>query len=108
VEYRRQGQRIFDEMQAALRHEIVRAVMHAQPLNEQEMLESVETDLTLAARGSVDNATQITTAEAYEESDFTPEREEEIQEARQRAVRKKSRKAERQRKKKARNKKRKQ
>jgi len=104
VEYRRQGQRIFDEMQAILRHDIVRGVMHAQPLNDQELLQSVETDLTLAARGSVDNARQITAAEVYEESDFTPEREESVQEAQARAVRKKTRKAERQRKKKARKK----
>jgi hypothetical protein len=34
----------------------------------------VETALTLAARGSVDNANQITKADEYQESDFTPEK----------------------------------
>jgi len=104
VEYRRQSTRIFDEFQAELRHDVVRAVMHAQPLSEQEMQRAVETDLTAAARGSVDNAATITMAETFSETDFTPERDEEIQEAKQRSARKKSRKAERQRKKKGRKK----
>jgi preprotein translocase subunit SecA len=98
VEYRRQGQRLFDEMQAILRHEIIRAIMHAQPLDEEEAQKAVETELTRAARSSVDNASQITSAETYEESDFTPAREEQAQEAKAKVARKKAHKAERKRK----------
>ncbi|HVX58871.1 MAG TPA: preprotein translocase subunit SecA [Candidatus Saccharimonadales bacterium] len=99
VEYRRQGQRIFDEMQASLRHEIVRAISHAQPINT-DLSRAVETELTRAARGSVDNASQITAAETFEETDFTPQKDELEKQARLHATRKKARKAERQRKKK--------
>ena len=101
VEYRRQGQKIFDEMQGALRHEIVRSIAHAQPIDTEATLnQAVETELTRAARGSVDNASQITTSEQYEETDFKPEREEQAKQARLHATRKRARKQERQRKKK--------
>lgn len=102
VEYRRQGGRIFDEMQAALRHEIVRAISHAQPIDAQTAMdEVVETELTRAARGSVDNASQITSAEQYDASDFSSEKDEIAKQARLHSQRKKARKAERQRKKKS-------
>ncbi len=101
VEYRRQGQRLFDDMQAVLRHDIVRGIMHAQPVSEAEAERAVETELTRAARGSVDNAAQVTSAEEFEESDFLSTREEQVQTARFKAERKKARKAERQRKKKS-------
>lgn len=100
VEYRRQGGIIFDAMQAQLRHEIVRSIMHAQPVSEDVMERAVETELTRAARGSVDNASQIVRAEQYSETDFTPEKAELSKEAKLKADRKKARKAERQRKKK--------
>ena len=99
VEYRRQGGRIFDEMQAELRHEIVRAIAHAQPVDS-ALTQTVETELTRAARGSVDNAGQITTAEQYDAGDFKSEAKEQEEESRAHAKRKKARKAERQRKKK--------
>jgi preprotein translocase subunit SecA len=98
VEYRRQGQRIFDEMQITLRHDIVRAIMSAQPVDASELERPVETDLTLAARGSVDNADRIIEAEEFSETDFTPQREEIAKEAKVKAQRKKARKAERKRK----------
>jgi preprotein translocase subunit SecA len=100
VEYRRQGGMIFDAMQENLRHEIIRAVSHAQPIDT-SVAQTVETDLTRAASGSVDNASQITTAEQYEETDFKSEFKEQEEEARASAKRKKARKAERQRKKKS-------
>jgi preprotein translocase subunit SecA len=100
VEYRRQGGMIFDAMQENLRHEIVRAISHAQPIDT-SLTQTVETELTRAARGSVDNASQITTAEQYEETDFKSEFKEQEEEARAHAKRKKARKAERQRKKKS-------
>jgi preprotein translocase subunit SecA len=106
VEYRRQGGRIFDEMQESLRHEIVRSIAHAEPVD-MTLSQAVETELTRAARGSVDNAGQITEAETFEEGDFKSARREEEEEARAHAKRKKARKAERQRKKKPTNKKKK-
>ncbi|HET9850831.1 MAG TPA: preprotein translocase subunit SecA [Candidatus Saccharimonadales bacterium] len=100
VEYRRQGQRLFDDMQELLRHEIVRTLTHAQPLDSVVTDKVVETELTRAARASVDNAGQVTSAENYEETDFKPKQIEEAQTARAHAKAKKARKAERQRKKK--------
>jgi preprotein translocase subunit SecA len=107
VEYRRQGQKLFDEFQATLRHDVVRAIMYAQPVDERTLEKPVETALTLAARGSIDNANQITQADEYKEGDFAPEREEQIRESRVKAQRKKARKAERKRKTVAKKKKRK-
>lgn len=101
VEYRRQGQRIFDEMQGALRHEIVRTLAHAQPVDATAALsQAIDTELTRAARTSVDNASRITTAETFEEADFTPATSEQAKQAKLHSARKKARKAERQRKKK--------
>jgi len=101
VEYRRQGQRIFDDFQGNLRREIVRSIMHAQPMDAEVNQAVVETDLTRAAAGSINNASQITSVETFEETDFTPASEEATAEARLHAQRKKARKAERQRKKKS-------
>lgn len=102
VEYRRQSQRIFEEMQALLRHEVVRAIMHAQPINQEVLEQTVETDLTRAAKGSVDNAGEILSAETFEESDFEVNKagSAEIARAKVHNQRKKARKVERQRKKK--------
>ena len=99
VEYRRQGGLLFDDMQLNLRHEIVRAIMHVQPL-ESQLEETVETDLTRAAGRSVDNANQISRAERFEEADFSASKDEKLAQARLHNQRKKARKAERQRKKK--------
>ena len=101
VEYRRQGQRIFDEMQGVLRHEIVRSIMHAQPTDAEATLsQAADTELTRAAKTSVDNADRIINAEQYDEADFKPLAEEKAKQARLHSNRKKARKAERQRKKK--------
>ena len=99
VEYRRQGGRLFDDLQEALRHEVVRAIFHAQPATD-ELDRAVETDLTRAARGQVDNAAQITSAENFEEADFEPDAPAATKETKTKDTRKKARKAERQRKKK--------
>ncbi|MEX0881730.1 MAG: preprotein translocase subunit SecA [Candidatus Saccharimonadales bacterium] len=98
VEYRKQGQRMFDDMQVTLRHDIVRAIMHAQPMPEEDLARPVETELTRAARSSVDNAGEILSAESFEEADFIDTQEEQVKQARFKAERKKARKAERQRK----------
>ena len=99
VEYRKQGQRLFDDMQLTLRHDIVRAIMHAQPMPEEDLARPVETELTRAAAGSVDNASQVTSTVTFSEADFVDTKEEQAKQARFKADRKKARKAERQRKK---------
>jgi preprotein translocase subunit SecA len=106
VEYRRQGGLIFDQLQETLRHEIIRAISHAQPADI-SVQQAVDTELTRAAQGSVDNAGQITRAELYDSSDFKSGQKQQAEEARAHAQRKRVRKAERQRKKKPTNKKRK-
>lgn len=70
VEYRRQGQVLFEEMQASLRHDVIRALMHAELADSVELNQPTETELTRAARQSVDNADRIIEAEEFQESDF--------------------------------------
>jgi preprotein translocase subunit SecA len=101
VEYRRRGQLLFDDMQNTLRHDVVRALFHAQPISqdELELNRAIETDLTRAARSSVDNASQITTSEVeFEAADFTDKREALETKKKQVQGRKKARKVERKRK----------
>ncbi len=69
VEYRRQSQIIFDTMQGTMRHDVVRALFHAEPAH---LHEHVETELTRAARNSVDNADRIIEGEEFHEVDFMP------------------------------------
>ncbi len=103
VEYRRQGQRLFDEMQATLRHDVMRALFHAQPVTEAELDTPAETDLTRAAKRSVSNIDQIVEGDdSYDEGDFKNKKEAGEQAKKVQATRKKARKAERQRKAKAR------
>jgi preprotein translocase subunit SecA len=71
VEYRRQSQHIFADMQVTLRHDVMRALFHAQPVAEDELQRPIETELTRAARGSVDNADRIIEAEEFTEEDFS-------------------------------------
>jgi preprotein translocase subunit SecA len=71
VEYRRQGQRLFDEMQDTVRHETVRTIFHAQPVPADALEAPVETALTRAARQSVDNVDKIVDGdEEFREADF--------------------------------------
>lgn len=98
VEYRRQAQRMFEEMQQTLRHEVVRALFSAEPVN---VNEPTETELTKAARKSVDNADQIIEADEYQETDFVPAKTAATAKKQQKTKIKKARKAERQRKTKA-------
>jgi len=71
VEYRKRGQILFESMQQTLRHEVVRALFHAQPVDESELNRVVETELTRAARGSISNANQLSEAgDEFEEADF--------------------------------------
>lgn len=75
VEYRRRGQAMFESMQKLLRHEVVRNLLHAMPVAEVPEKEQMhETELTRAARASVDNADKIVNAELIDESDFKPKK----------------------------------
>ena len=75
VEYRRRGQIIFEDMQHNLRHEVVRAIFHAEPVDMSELDQPVETELTRAARGSISNAGDILNdAAQFDEEDFTGEK----------------------------------
>ena len=77
VEYRRRGQLLFEDMQITLRHEVLRSLFYAQPVSQEELDRAIETDLTRAARGSVDNARQIVASEKeFDEADFTASKDE--------------------------------
>jgi hypothetical protein len=90
-------------MQNTLRHEIVRAIFHAQPIDESQLEQPVETELTRAARGSISNANQLSEAGGeFEEADFVSRKSAQAEQKKSADKRKKARKAERQRKTKAR------
>jgi preprotein translocase subunit SecA len=97
VEYRRQAQIMFEAMQETLRHDVVRAVFRAEPVEADELDEPIDTELTRAARNSVDNADRITEAADFDESDFVPKKTAATLKHQAQDKRKKARKAERQR-----------
>lgn len=100
VEYRRQGQLLFDDMLTTLRHDVVRTLFNAEPVSQAEADAPVDTELTRAARKSVANATTIIEdQEQFEETDFVPKKTEQQDKKTADTKRKKVRKAERQRKK---------
>jgi len=71
VEYRRQSKIMFEQMQNVLRHDVLRALFHARPVSEQELDRPIETELTIAARNSVDNADRIIElGDEFHEEDF--------------------------------------
>ena len=99
VEYRRQGQLLFDDMQMSLRHDTLRSLFHAQPISQEDLDRATETELTRAARGSVDNAAQILQAEnEFAEGDFADKQTVKQEGKKQSVARKKARKNERKRK----------
>lgn len=99
VEYRRRGQLLFEDMQQTLRHDVMRTLFHAQPVSVEDMQRAIDTDLTRAARGSIENAAQITAAETeFQEKDFTDKRTSQTVKKKQASARKKARKIERKRK----------
>jgi preprotein translocase subunit SecA len=97
VEYRRQGQYMFEEMQTTLRHDVVRSLFHAQPVSSDDLEQPTETELTRAARQSVDNADRVINAAEFKETDFKPVVQEVKEHKNKSDKRKKARKAERQR-----------
>jgi preprotein translocase subunit SecA len=101
VEYRRRGQLIFEEMQSSLRHEVVRALFHAEPVAAEDLERPIETELTKAARNSISNAGEILEGDAeFDEGDFADKKAAKPKSTSEK--RKKTNKAERQRKQKAR------
>jgi preprotein translocase subunit SecA len=99
VEYRRQAQRLFDSMQGNLRHDVVRTVFHAEPVDLSMLEEPAETELTRAARQSISNADRILNADdEFREADFQDKKAVQAAAKKQGTNRKKARKAERQRK----------
>ena len=99
VEYRRRGQLLFEEMQSSLRHDVLLHLFHAEPISQEELDRVTETELTRAARGSVDNAGAILTAETeFHETDFSDKQTTAATQKKQAANRKKARKTERKRK----------
>lgn len=99
VEYRRRGQLLFDDMQMTLRHDIVRAIFHVELSDAAEADRPVETELTRAARGSVDNSREVRRSQAeFDEKDFDNAKVVNQPKTKQTDVRKKARKTERKRK----------
>ncbi|MGC1177345.1 MAG: preprotein translocase subunit SecA, partial [Candidatus Saccharimonadales bacterium] len=99
VEYRRRGQLLFEDMQNTLRHDVLLHLFHAEPISAEDLERATETELTRAARGSVDNASQITAAEKeFGATDFTDKKAATAAKKKQTTERKKARKNERKRK----------
>ncbi len=72
VEYRRRGQLLFEDMQQTLRHDVLMHLFHAQPIAAEDLERATETELTRAARASVENANQIMNADTeFDADDFT-------------------------------------
>ena len=98
VEYRKQGQALFDAFQLTLRNNIVSGIFSAQPVNDSNILnEPFESNLTRAARQSVDNASRIIEADEFEETDFKTKQTSQNAKKNTKNNIKKQRKAERQR-----------
>lgn len=70
VEYRRQAQLLFEIMQKALRHDVVRTLMSAEPIRGDDYDEPIDTELTRAARHSIENADKILKADEFSDDDF--------------------------------------
>lgn len=71
VEYRRQSQRLFEDMQQQLRHDTIRSLFHARPVSQDRIDQATETELTKAAKGSVDNADKILSLDSkIDDDDF--------------------------------------
>jgi len=99
VEYRRRGQQLFDAMQHDLRHNVLRTLFHAEPVDAAALQAPVETELTRAARGSISNASQINQdEEQFDETDFKPKKTEVQAKREAHTKQKKARKQERKRK----------
>ncbi len=80
VEYRKRGQILFESMQDELRTEVIHTLFSAAPMTKEEIDRAMETELTLAAKSSIENSNQIVNnQEEFEEKDFDLNREKTIQ-----------------------------
>jgi preprotein translocase subunit SecA len=70
VEYRRQSQILFEQMQQELRHQTIHSLFHARPVAHDHIHDSIETELTRAAKGSVENADKVLSLDKIDEEDF--------------------------------------
>ena len=71
VEYRRQAQILYNEMQTKLRRMVLKILFRAQPVSaEPHPVSGIETDLTRAARHSIANAGRIVKSRTIDEADF--------------------------------------
>jgi preprotein translocase subunit SecA len=71
VEYRRQSQAMFEQMQQDLRHDTLEALFKARPVSTDALDRAIETELTRAAKSSVDNADKVLSNEArIDDDDF--------------------------------------
>ncbi|OGL31344.1 preprotein translocase subunit SecA [Candidatus Saccharibacteria bacterium RIFCSPHIGHO2_12_FULL_41_12] len=101
VEYRKQSQKIFENMQLSLRSIFAKTILRIEAVDVET--EPVETELTLAAKHSVDNADRILHADSYAEEDFSIKQKSDRSATKKQVKnKKKARKAERTRKSKAR------
>ena len=96
VEYRRQSKIMFEEMQNELRQEVLRSLFHARPVSQSELDRSVETELTKAARASVNNADRITESSELNEDDFKVVKTVQVGQAKKKIAAKKKKKSQRQ------------
>ena len=60
VEYRREGQRMYETMEGEVRGEVMKSLFHARPIPEDEEVEPIETELTRAAAKSVESGADET------------------------------------------------
>lgn len=95
VEYRRQSQVIYEKLQIDLRHETLRALFHAAPVSQDDLLTPTETEITRAARTAVNNADKILAGQAVNEEDFKVKKK--TSEKSKTKIKKKARKSERKR-----------
>jgi preprotein translocase subunit SecA len=96
VEYRRRGQLLFQDMQQTLRHDVLLHLFHAQPISQEDLEKATETELTRAARSSIENGSQINNANGeFDAEDFA---EKSVPKKKQPTTIKKTRKTERKRK----------
>lgn len=71
VEYRKQSQILYAEMQAKLRQTVLKILLRAQPvMAEQLQGDGIETNLTRAARNAVANAGRVVKVKTIDEADF--------------------------------------
>jgi hypothetical protein len=88
-------------MQLQLRTQVLTSIFSASPVDVSQLDEPIETELTKAARGSIDNADKILNVEEFDEDDFVSSGKQKgsTKAVTKKATKQKQRKAERQRKK---------